>query len=645
MFMTKKKGIICLFGAVLLLSVTLLLAVGTANARISSTFSQKVVFSAPKAELESNYLTTAGQTVVLDDRVIGNTDTVTELITLSSPTAISGKLDCVSNSDLVTASLDKTALTVNKAGTGVTLSLSQTPKAADYNKRASVIVRVTWTPDDGGETEWANFVFDLLPQTDGELVYDETVGLESNYLADGGHKVYLGALDLGSSYITKDIELTAYTGSISGELECSSDSEFVTALLDESNLHQQITVDSKQKYISVLKISGTETAVPPTEKTAVTVRVSWTPNSEFKETKWVDFIFDLIPANGDSQQTLGTVKPTAAITALPESFDITKPVRVDFTCSQETDTLEISCNGGEFPEWTRYSADGDEYITLGAAMEIRLTAESIQTGSVYLDFSQIPTADPTSPAPIELSLTAYAAGNSSDAAGKTVAPYYVEPTDQPIFADDSYIAKVSSGELFYVDLTAPADAKTIEISYNGGDFPKDTRYSLNNKKYIYHQTARKITLSVKANQNIRLYFDLSKVDPALITQTVTLNATACAGGVPLKSQSISFEADLEALGVKYDQSAMILGESSRLTLDATGGTERVSIALESLVKTNGTVNYVTDPENFGISVWIEDGKLIISNEHAKPGSYRLTLTRSCGGFEQKRIEIPFFINY
>ncbi|MBQ3101007.1 MAG: hypothetical protein IJC50_08465 [Clostridia bacterium] len=639
--MTKKKGIICLFGTLLLLTTTLLLAVGTGNARISSAFSQKVIFSSPKAELESNYLSKGGQTVVLDDRSIGNSETVTETITLSSPVPISGTLDCVSNSSLVTATLDKTSLTVNKTATSVTLSLKQTAEAANYNKRASIIVCVTWTPAEGGETEWANFVFDLLPDTG--LVYDETVGLESNYLVDGGQTVYLGALVLDSSYITKDIELTAYTGSISGELECSSDSEFVTALLDATNIHQHITVDSKQKYISVLKISGADTQTPITQKTAVTVRVSWTPDSVIKETKWVDFTFELLPANSDVQQVTASEKPAVTIAALPSaSFDSSKPVRIDFTCSQETDTLEISYNGGEFPEWTRYSADGEEYVTLGAAMKISLPVENGQPNSVYLDFSQIAATEP-----IALSLVAYNAQAASDPAAVTLTPVAPAVTDQPLFGDNSYIANVSPDELFYVDITVPSNAKSVEITYNGGDFPKGTRYSLNNKKFTYHQTARKITLSVKGNQNIRLYFDLSNVKSELITQTLTLGAAAYAEVAEIKRQEITIQAGIQALEVKYDPNAMIIGEASRLTLDATGGTERVAITVEKLVKTEDQTQYVTDPENFGITVWIEDGKLMIANDsaNAKAGSYRLTLTRSYGEFEQKRIEIPFFIHY
>lgn len=649
--MTKKKGIIYSFCVIFLLLMTLLLSVGISNARISTAFSQKVIYSSKKAEIESNYLCLGGQTVVLDDWTVGSTDTRTETITLSSPVSVRGTVTCVSNSSLVTAVLDKSQLTVNSGGVSATLTLKQSADAASHNKRSSVIVRVTWIPEGGQDEYWANIIFDLCPQNDGSNpVYDETVGLKSNYLADGGQTVYLGSLTLDSSYITKDVELITHTGSISGELSCSSDSEFISVLFDETTQHQHIDVGSNVKSISVLKISDSGTETPLTEKTTVTVRVSWTPNSVIKPTKWADFVFDLIPPEAENaveDAVQDSVKPTVEFGAISDTFDISKPLRIDFVCSQDADSLEISYNGGEFPEWTKFSTDGEDYALLGAPMKIDLPMNGGLPDYLYLDFSQIPTLDTSNLTPVDLSLTAYSAGAASEAAAKNLTPYFNAPVDTPIFDDNACISNISADEIFFLDFTAPSGSQTIELSYNGGDFPKGTRYSLNNKKFTLKQTAEKITLSVNENKKLRLYLDLSRVEPALITQTVTVGAVAYAGIEELKNQEISFETGLEALDVKYDPGKMIINGASRLLLDTAGGTERLTITVEGLIKTETGTKYVTDPDNFGITVWIDGGKLIIANDYAKAkaGSYKLTLVRSYGELEQKRIEIPFFIHY
>lgn len=149
----------------LLCAVLLALGVGVGQtqARYENAVSWKGIY-APAAQpvFKSNYLAEGGRTVLLKDwAVTGESYRIYGIQLAAEGGQVAGTLQCQVDSELVTAELDHTDVTLDKTGDHITLKLTTTPQAAEMTESTDVTVRITWTSQ--SQSAWADLKVTLLP--------------------------------------------------------------------------------------------------------------------------------------------------------------------------------------------------------------------------------------------------------------------------------------------------------------------------------------------------------------------------------------------------------------------------------------------------------------------------------------------------
>ena len=107
---SRKNLIVSAVAVTTALLITLSVGIGVTQGRINNTVSEKIVYASDSSALTSNYLKQGGQTVVLENWIVGTEDTRTETIVLSANKSLNGTIACSSSSQYVAASLDKSNL-------------------------------------------------------------------------------------------------------------------------------------------------------------------------------------------------------------------------------------------------------------------------------------------------------------------------------------------------------------------------------------------------------------------------------------------------------------------------------------------------------------------------------------------------------
>lgn len=137
--------------------------IGQTQARYENAVSWKGIY-APAAQpvFKSNFLAEGGRTVRLSDWTVSDVSYRTFGIQLATDGGqLSGVLACQVDSDLITATLDHTAFTLDKTGHHTTLRLRTTAQAADLTEPTDVTVHITWTSQNS--TAWADLKVTLQP--------------------------------------------------------------------------------------------------------------------------------------------------------------------------------------------------------------------------------------------------------------------------------------------------------------------------------------------------------------------------------------------------------------------------------------------------------------------------------------------------
>lgn len=211
--------------------------------------------------------------------------------------------------------------------------------------------------------------------------------IKSNFLARDGQTVLLKDWDISvSSYREVGIRLMTDEGAVSGTLRCQSDSELITATVDEESL----TVNKTENY-AALELTAAAKEAELTEETLVTVHVSWMQDGE--ETAWADFVVKLLPPtkNQAEQVTVEEAQRSDATLNIicPEAFACEEVLPIKLTLPQEADSVVLSYDGQGFPKNTRYVTNEEGSFVLADEMMITIPAGDRNEVQVLLDLSWV----------------------------------------------------------------------------------------------------------------------------------------------------------------------------------------------------------------------------------------------------------------
>jgi len=557
-----KAAVLCL--CIATVSLFVFFAANETEARIINTMSWKKVYVPYSETQESNYLTEDGNTVILEDWIVNSSieERVSKLITITSSKEVSGTFTCSSDSKYLDASLDKYELTVGEKESEVELLLKLTYEAFRLKEDTLVEINVTWIPDDDELNELKATFNILLRPEDTPISEEDAVGLTSNYLDRNGHTVVLEDWKMDSlAYRTKDILFSLDTGEISGILECESDSEFIKAELDTTEI--KVT---NVGYIARLTLTPSESALNITEETTVTVRINWKEkpkidsdgnelNTDSSPIMWVDIKVKLIPNSNQievitsndledgSQDNFNGIDGEEAdiLSSDSDSFVWTESLVIDVSAVNGAQHIYITYNGGNFPEGTIYSADNNEYL-VNEYIYVAVFDNTPQ--EVCIDFSGTETV-----APEKFYITAKAenAGVTYVDALEIFPRYEVNETE--IFDDESVPEKIASNNESVIYMTAPKSADTLKLYYNGGKFPAGTGYFVDNQDPVTLGDDAVISIPVFSREKLTVTFDFTRVDMTEVTD-ISISAEAYNCGVLFATDSFScdvYEETVDAL--------------------------------------------------------------------------------------------------
>ena len=167
-------------------------------------------------------------------------------------------------------------------------------------------------------------------------------------------------------------------------LQCSTDSEYVTATLDQSGLYASETGEPV-----VLQMTVTEKARELTE--IINTKVSVTMKS-YDETVTLraSYQITLLPA-GETVPDVTDSELQANLTVTPDQTERTfawqEQLVFTLNAASNADSVELMFNGDVFPAGTRYCVDRDWYV-LGADMTIKIPITAGTPKPISLDFSK-----------------------------------------------------------------------------------------------------------------------------------------------------------------------------------------------------------------------------------------------------------------
>lgn len=212
--------------------------------------------------------------------------------------------------------------------------------------------------------------------------------LQSNFLIEGGRTVLLKDWNVSTtSYRTLGIQLATDGQEAVGALRCEVDSDLITAKVDEEAYNI-----GKTKNHATLTLTATQQAQNLTEPTDVTIRVSWIPEGREAQqpTEWADFQVTLLPQmqSEESSEPEGNQQAAGVLDmACPGTFALAERLAIRLTLPQGADRIELSYDGGDFPENTGYRINAEKDIVLAEEMTISAPAAGMQEMLVVLDFS------------------------------------------------------------------------------------------------------------------------------------------------------------------------------------------------------------------------------------------------------------------
>ena len=203
--------------------------------------------------------------------------------------------------------------------------------------------------------------------------------LQSDRLVSGGQTVLLGdwQVEAGASRM-EAISVSSDSGMVDGTLRCVSEQpEYLAASLDRT----QIAVDSTGVQLQ-LTMTPTEAALALNQPMTASVRVELLPAGAAEPTLWATYQVQL---QGVQAQEMEQSVPAALEITSADTFAWTEGLMMQIRVPAQTDCLQLTMDGANFPQGTRYVYGGKAYI-LGRDLPIALEPQG-EEASVLFDFS------------------------------------------------------------------------------------------------------------------------------------------------------------------------------------------------------------------------------------------------------------------
>ncbi|MBE6916293.1 MAG: hypothetical protein E7470_00115 [Ruminococcaceae bacterium] len=208
-------------------------------------------------------------------------------------------------------------------------------------------------------------------------------------------------------------------------------------------------------------------------------------------------------------------------------------------------------------------------------------------------------------------------------------------------------------ESLVMRLTPPEGADTVLLSYEGAEFPANTRYFVVGEEPRVLGDDDMISIPTEGRQEIAVLLDFGWTEEALYRNSFLLSAVAYTDGAEIAAANANVSADRLPLQVEGEEQGYILKTGTQVRLIVEGDLDGFSYAVEQLTKTDGVIAYTASEQ---LKVTMEttndgDGEtqsvLVISNDSgtAPAGTYRLTLQRIFDGVVISSYEIPLFVCY
>lgn len=192
------------------------------------------------------------------------------------------------------------------------------------------------------------------------------------------------AVRLADMYVneeSRDVQVNL-DGTATGTLSCSVSNDYLTAQCLE-------TAQEEESPTFTVRLAPTEVALALTEKTETTITVVW------DDQLWATFQVTLLPLE---EAEIASVSEEEEAVDLPEAvnflscmsgFDKNEYLAVQVIVPEACDLVVLDLDGGEFPEFTRYSTDGGANFTLlYDSAWIRLEPNGAHVMTVLLDLQE-----------------------------------------------------------------------------------------------------------------------------------------------------------------------------------------------------------------------------------------------------------------
>ncbi len=208
-------------------------------------------------------------------------------------------------------------------------------------------------------------------------------------------------------------------------------------------------------------------------------------------------------------------------------------------------------------------------------------------------------------------------------------------------------------EALALKLTLPEGTDTVLLSYEGMEFPANTRYCIVGEEPRVLGDDNMISISAKGRQEIAVLLDFEWTEEALYRNSFLLSAVAYADGAEIAVANTNVSADRQPLQVDADAQGYILKTGTQVKISVAGDVEGFAYTLEQLTKADGIIAY-TASEQLNVTMETTNDSngesrsvLVISNDSgtAPAGAYRLTLQRIFDGVVISSYEIPLFVCY
>ena len=205
-------------------------------------------------------------------------------------------------------------------------------------------------------------------------------------------------------------------------------------------------------------------------------------------------------------------------------------------------------------------------------------------------------------------------------------------------------------EMLALKLTLPADADTVVLSYEGVQFPANTRCVIPGDAAYILGDEDMISVAVEGRQEITVLLDFSWTEEPMFRTSFFISAAAYADGVEFAIANANVSASMTAMQVTADPEGYLLKTDAQVLVE--GDLEGFAYTVQQLTMTDGVLTY-TDCQHLKVTTQItnngeiEQIKLVISNDnHAAPaGTYRLVLQRIYDGVAVSSFEVPLFVCY